>query len=123
MAAEYPPGFLDAWERYPHHGQRSRKALALKVWKYRNIERHRDNVPFWIEAYERCDDWQKDGGAYIPGMQVWLRGIDFSEKPALGQTAFDPPRQKTNRVLTEEEKRRGLEEIRAIARANKGQDR
>jgi len=77
----YPPGFEQAWEAYPHWEYRSTRKLALKVWKRDKLEDNIENVLRWIEVCSRGDDWTKQGGKFVPGMQVWMNQRDFSENP------------------------------------------
>jgi len=51
------------------------------VWQREGLEAQADAVLAWIAAGRATADWQRDGGAYVPGMQVWLHGRDFSEPP------------------------------------------
>lgn len=74
-------GFAAAWLTYPHHGQRSRKTLAERAWKARKLDAITENVLAWIEHGKASEDWRRKGGQYVPGMQVWLKGHDFSEPP------------------------------------------
>ena len=108
----YTAGFLQAWKAFPHFEQRSKKRETFEVWRRLALEPLAESITAWIEAGRKSDDWIRDAGARVPGMQVWLKGRDFSEpapvakatpRPAL---AWDEP----NRLLTpEEQAQRGRE--------------
>ena len=91
----YQPGFLQAWKAYPHHLQRSSKQQSGAVWVEYGLETLAAGVLAWIEDGLRGDDWRKDNGSFVPGMQVWLKKHDFSEPPPTdresGQVARRPP--------------------------------
>ena len=84
----YPVGFLAAWAAYPHHATRSKKAAAGKVWATRKLEPEAERVLTWIHHAAATDDWQRQGGQFVPGMQAWLRGHDFSESPPKAAPRF-----------------------------------
>lgn len=107
-ACVYEPGFLRAWGTYPHFGQRSRKGKAAGVWKRDNLEPQAEAVVAWIEAGKRTDDWTRDSGRFVPAMEAWLNGRDFTDPPTApkptkpdARSAFD---ETPNRLLTDAEK-------------------
>jgi len=80
-------GFFDAfWQAYPHVAGRSRRKVAAEAWGriWPKTLETRDRIMAGIEACRKGPDWAKDGGAYVPGAQVWLRqaGWDASEGTA-----------------------------------------
>jgi len=77
----YQPGFLAAWNAYPHHSTRSKKAQSAEIWRKLGLEAHSAAILSWIEAASASQDWQKQAGAFVPGFQVWIKGRDFDEKP------------------------------------------
>ena len=89
----YPDGFKRAWEAYPHHDSRSVKAEAAKQWRRLGLEPLTDRVLLWIEALAASDDWTRDDGQYVPGMQVWIKRPDFTDDPppAKGRQGSLPP--------------------------------
>lgn len=75
--------FEEAWRRYPHFAARSRKAEARRRWM---TLRPRVAFPEVLSGLEVCrasPDWRKEGGAFVPGMQVWIkeRGWETSNEP------------------------------------------
>jgi hypothetical protein len=101
----YSDGFVKAWGTYPHFGQRSLKRRAFEVWRKENLERITDSIVAWIEAGRRSDDWIRDAGQFVPGMQVWLKGRDFSDPPMVQPPPSRPTLawESENRPLTAEE--------------------
>jgi hypothetical protein len=117
---QYPSGFLRCWFSYPHFGTRSKKAEAVKVWTRLKLEPLTDNVAAWIEFGKQQQDWQKDGGQYVPGFQVWIKGPDFSEPPAAMQPT--KPRFESEQERKEHHERieRDMENLKAEARRRFG---
>lgn len=66
-------GFERAWKAYPHFERRSRRGESLAVWKAHNLEQYARFVVAWIKAFAATDDWQKENGKFVKGMQSWLR--------------------------------------------------
>ena len=85
----YEDGFLHAWEEFPHFEGRSKKREAFAVWDRMKLEGHAVEVLDWIKRLKQSEGWTKDGGRFVPGMQAWLRGQDFSEAPG-GPPAEQP---------------------------------
>jgi hypothetical protein len=103
----YSDGFTRAWAAFPHFEQRSKKRKAFEVWQRAGLEPQVDAVVLWIEAGKRGDDWMRDEGKFVPAMQVWLNGRDFSDPPAK-RVRIEPvrplaPWETANRLLTPEE--------------------
>jgi len=103
----YPDGFTKAWAAFPHFGQRSKKRKAFEIWQRSGLEAQADAVVAWIEAGKGADDWVREEGKFVPGMQVWLHGRDFSDPPAK-RVRIEPvrpvaPWETANRTLTPEE--------------------
>ena len=86
----YTPGFQQAWSRYPHYEQRSKKVAAFRVWERDELEDEAEQVCKVIDAYRRSEDATKDGGQYVGGMQVWLKDRDFDEEPVASHSAPIP---------------------------------
>lgn len=83
VRGKYPPGFLEVWSDYPHHGQRSKKIAAARIWKRDRLEPLAGNIRAWICSGKQTDDWRKENGRYVPGIQSWLNGKDFTDSPPL----------------------------------------
>lgn len=80
---EAPPAypFDKAWSDYPHYQKRSVKKQAEAAWVRARLDTRCLNVRAWLLACSATDDWRKEKGMYVPGMQTWLRSRDFSEPP------------------------------------------
>ena len=100
---KYPPGFEQAWAAYPHYQMRKRKKLAVANWVRDELEPLTENVLQWIEACRDSDDWQKDGGMYVPAMQAWLNQTDFEELPD-GAKAKYTDEEKARKILEFDQK-------------------
>ena len=91
---KYTPGFENAWSRYPHYEQRSKKVEAFRVWERDELEDEAEQVCNTIDAYRRSEDATKNCGQFVPGFQVWIKGRDFSEEPVAAYAAPIPFRNK-----------------------------
>lgn len=86
---DYSAKFLAAFEVFPDPLKRSGKKASFALWQKLGLDAHAENVMAWIRACSSSPDWQKDGGQFVPGMQVWLKKHDFSEPPAVPSEAQD----------------------------------
>ena len=69
LAAE---GFASFWQAYP---RKVAKAAALKAWaKLRPDAALQASILAGLWAAVRSEQWQRDGGAYIPHPATWLNG-------------------------------------------------
>lgn len=75
----YSPAFLRFWEAYPE-GKRSKKLDAWKSWQRDNLDEFADTIILDVNDRKvRHWGWVKDGGAYIPGAQVYLNGRRWND--------------------------------------------
>lgn len=67
----YSDDFLRFWKIYP---RKVAKPEALKAWKQKaDVLPPIDELVEKIIAYARTEQWQKDGGAFIPHPSTFLR--------------------------------------------------
>jgi len=69
-------GFEDFWKAYP---RKVSKPAAQKAWKKIDPAK----LPLMLEAIERqrqCEQWIKDGGAFIPHPATWLNGERWNDE-------------------------------------------
>ena len=60
------------WECYP---KKKAKLDALKAWRQtESIRPDIEKIIAAIDKQEQSDDWQRDGGRFIPYAGSWLRG-------------------------------------------------
>lgn len=72
--------FEEFWELYP---KKTSKAACLKAWKKLNpSEELRDRIAAALEAQRHSDQWQREGGRYIPSPLTWLNGARWDDEPA-----------------------------------------
>ena len=62
-----PVGFADFWSAYP---KKVGKGAAEKLWS--KLRPSLDSVLAAITAQSASDQWQRDGGQYIPNPATWL---------------------------------------------------
>ena len=77
----FPVGFSDAWSSYPHYQTRSSRKKSAQVWEKLGLEAHVETVIAWIDASASSKDWERDGGRFVPAMEVWLGKVDVSAPP------------------------------------------
>ncbi len=69
----YSGTFLEFWRAYPT-GMRGKsgKATAFKVWKRMHLDSLWPDILNALVKARRCEQWQKDGGQFIPNPATWL---------------------------------------------------
>lgn len=68
----YTQEFTVFWQRYP---KKVGKDAAFRAWKTKKREGHLPAMPVLLKAIDtalRTDQWQRDGGQYIPNPATWL---------------------------------------------------
>lgn len=67
---QYSAAFGAFWDRYP---RKTGKDAAWKVWQRRSHELPGpDELAAILERQCHCEQWQRDGGQYIPHPATWL---------------------------------------------------
>ena len=65
-----PMEFASFWSAYP---RKIAKVLALKAWqKLRPTPALVRSIMFALEKQKRTEQWQKDGGQFVPHPATWL---------------------------------------------------
>lgn len=81
-----PSGFAEFWSAYP---KKIGKGAAEKAFAKAKVNGHLPEVLRALEAQKQTDQWQKDGGQYIPNPATWInqkRWEDEIEPPAAQTT-------------------------------------
>ncbi len=73
--SDYPPEFSAFWDSYP---RKIGKNNAWKAWA--KLKPPPDEVLTALEAQKQCDQWQRDGGKYIPHPTTWLNGKRWEDE-------------------------------------------
>lgn len=71
-AKTFPQEFLDFWAAYP---KKTGKDAAYRAWQTKKRERRLPAIDDLLEAVRKAkasDQWQEDGGKYIPNPATWL---------------------------------------------------
>ena len=89
-----PPGDTDGFETffdaYPLHVS---KQDALKAWNQLNPDSAlRHVILSAIEKQKQCDQWNREGGRFIPNPANWLRGHRWEDEPQQTQSRASPHR-------------------------------
>jgi len=73
--------FERVWQAYPHYGRRSSKARSWGRWRALRPRPDVESVLTAIDESRDSDDWTKDGGRFVPALEVWIakRGWDSSD--------------------------------------------
>lgn len=73
-----PVGFKGFWKAYP---KKVAKGAAVKAWsKIKPDGELQQKILSAIETQKRTDQWQKDGGQYIPHPATWLNAAQWDDE-------------------------------------------
>lgn len=73
-------GFEDFWTAYP---RRTAKQAARKAWqKLKPGPELRAAIHAGLDRYRRTEQWQQDGGRYVPHAATWLNGRRWDDEVA-----------------------------------------
>lgn len=105
-AAEDPPGFAEFWAAWPKSDRKKDRGRCAKLWASKCLgDLWASEIQPGLDAWKRCREWTKDGGAFICAPEVWLGNSRWREGPAdttpatKPATAFAPdPQQRVFRV-------------------------
>jgi hypothetical protein len=89
---------LSFWNSAPERARRrsSRKQVADEWKKIKKTDRpDKETIVNAIETWNKCDDWTKDGGSFVPGLHLWLKNEKWLDLP-------EQPAKKKARILTKE---------------------
>ena len=70
-------GFSDFYDSYP---RKAKRPDAMKAWEQVGGREHLPAILASLESYRSCDDWRKDGGAFVPYPASWLRGRRWEDE-------------------------------------------
>lgn len=82
-------GFAKFWSEWPKSTRKVGKDQCAVKWKAKGCEEIADQIIAALEAFKACDEWQKEGGQFIPAPLVWLNQCRWEASSALvadGQT-------------------------------------
>jgi hypothetical protein len=78
-------GFAAFWAAYP---RKEKKQAALKAWRKLNPDAALvQTLLRALERHKQTDDWQKDGGRFIPQPPAWLNGKRWEDELPAGRPA------------------------------------
>lgn len=106
VKAEYPADFEGFWKLYP---RKNGKDAALRAWKTKKREGRLPALSVLadaIEAAKRTDQWQRDGGQYIPHPATWLnqgRWMDESAEDSAERERMEEMRRRAQERRAREE--------------------
>lgn len=83
-----PGGFDEFWSAYP---KKVGKGAAEKAWKKAKVNGHKAQVMAALDAQKSSEQWQRDGGQYIPNPSTWLnqrRWEDEIQQPKSIETMY-----------------------------------
>ena len=72
------------WPDYPKKGrERSTRAKARAAWQ--RIPKGKRPEPETIldalRGWKKCDEWNRDHGAYVPGLHIWIKAEAYLDPP------------------------------------------
>ena len=77
---DVPAGFEEFWSAYP---KKVGKADAKRSWVKLKVNGKLPKVLKAISVQRRCEQWQKDGGQYIPNPSTWLNQGRWDDEVAV----------------------------------------
>ena len=86
------------WNFAPERARRrsSRKQVADEWKKIKKKDRpEKQAIVNAIQAWNKCDDWKKEGGSFVPGLHLWIKNEKWLDLP-------EQPAKKPIRILTKE---------------------
>ena len=87
----YTQEFEAFWKAYP---RRTGKDAAFAAWKAKKRERRLPALPVLLQAIEaakRTEQWQKEGGAFIPHPRTWISQGRWQDEQAHEEPVFRIP--------------------------------
>ena len=78
-------GFDAFWKTWPDSDRKQGRGKCFEVWKKSHVEKNYSIVLSHVEKLKDSDDWQKQGGQFIPAPLVYLNGrrwegVDLSSR-------------------------------------------
>ena len=71
-------------------------AMGQKIKKIKKKDRpEKQAIVNAIQAWNKCDDWKKEGGSFVPGLHLWIKNEKWLDLP-------EQPAKKPIRILTKE---------------------
>lgn len=100
-------GFEEFWQSYP---KKRGKGYAERCWaKIKPDKELLDKMLSSIKDAKRCEEWKKDGGAFIPHPSSWLNAkgweSEYKPMPTVQQPKPEPRKVVTREVDLEVEKK------------------
>lgn len=72
-----PAGFSEFWSAYP---KKVGKGAAMKVWSMMKVNGHLPKVLASVAAQRRSEQWQKEGGRFIPNPATWIGQMRWEDE-------------------------------------------
>lgn len=80
--------FDDFWNEWPSHKRKTDKAKCKKKWETEKLEKHADEIILSVQAWKHSENWNDEGGEFIPLPFTWLHNKRWEEKPKLSEKAL-----------------------------------
>lgn len=69
-----PAGFKAFWEAWPRSKRKEARGKCLDAWKRGKLEASAGVILAHVESWKATEEWQKQGGQFIPAPLVYLNG-------------------------------------------------
>lgn len=66
------PWFVRFWDAWPSNTRKAARAQCLAKWRAKGCEAIGEKIVAHVEALKQSDQWQRDGGRYVPAPLVYL---------------------------------------------------
>jgi hypothetical protein len=85
--SEFPPGFERFWEAYPR--KQAKPAAAKAFARLRADDALLARILSAIAQQSASEQWQRDGGQFIPMPATWLNGRRWEDAPLAAVSGSD----------------------------------
>lgn len=113
-------GFQRFWNAYPSCTKKAARLQCWTKWKDKELEPLADQIVAHVEAMKKNEQWQRDGGRYIPAPLVYLNQARYEAPtgPAddASTSAAHKAHEETQRLLREQQEHGRRVEAERLAR-------
>lgn len=99
MTYDLDPDFLTWWTAFP---RKVKKQDTFKIWqrlKKKKILPSIKNLLASLKSHKKSEQWQRDGGQFIPHPSTWLSGRRWEDEVLIAVPKEDHPQKPLDEVL------------------------
>ena len=124
----YTQEFETFWQAYP---KKTGKDAAYRAWQAKKREKRlpelRQLIPK-LDAAKRTEQWQRDGGQYIPNPSTWINQARWLDEDVQETPMYEPRRREApppemlRPEITEEQRQKGIARLQALRKKMNAQE-